>query len=352
LPREDGAGIGVAVRADLASTDPDLPLFDDGDGHAERSAGGEYQLGARQTEAVVGVTIPQTLPPDQLVEATFTTTGSPADTGFGVICRWQSNDEYYRLGIGNDGTYAIARVEHGQSTVLTGGGQWVRDRRLARTPGQFTVGSECRGSTLTLFANHEPIISVQDSTFDRPGRVGVFVETFTQPNATVTVNSLRALTFRDREQISDETAGHWDAFTAKQGVDQRCELLDPARAHTDPKALVTRCGSALFVDYTDPPSAARAYAHLLKAAGTDLDLVKGLPRCRERTGIRGALPDPGSATGAPLGFVACLNLGDGSAAVAWLRAPSGTIGIARLRDDAHRAWKDYGPSWPPFLTSL
>jgi hypothetical protein len=352
LPRPGAPVAGTVLEADLAGRPADLVPFDDGNGHGARSADGGYTIGARQTETVVSATVPGTLPADQLVKATFNTAGSPLDAGFGVVCRWQSNNTYYRLGIGNDGTYAIARVQNGTSTVLTGGGKWVRDRQLATVPGQYSVGAECRGPTLTLFAGDRPIASVQDSTFDRAGRVGVFVETFAEANANVTVNRVRAFAYPDRSRVADATIGPWDAFTDTQRVSRRCDLLDPARAGVSRRAtFVIRCGDVVAVKFPDAALATAEYARMLTRAGTELTNVKTLPNCRTRTGVLGPLsaapPATAGTTPAGIGRVACLDLGNGTAVV-WLNGGAALIGVRRVGPDDHAAWRGYGPGWPPF----
>ena len=206
LPKTNAPRLALAVDANLAS---DLPPFNDGNGHGE-PAGTGYRIGAVEPESLVTAALDDTLPPDQIVEASFTTNDSPKDTGYGVVCRRRDNNNYYRLGVGNDGTFAIARVQDGTSTVLTGGGKWVRDRRLINEPGTFTVRGECRGPTLRLFVDNQPIIQIADAAFDRPGGVGVFVETFALPNATITVNRLSARGFVDRSRVTDATAIQWD----------------------------------------------------------------------------------------------------------------------------------------------
>ncbi len=92
---------------------PDLPTFDDGNGHGAVPASGNYQIGVRAIQSVATAVLPTRFPPDQIVTATFDTSGSPSDAGFGVVCRMQDDDNYYRLGVGNDGEYAIQRVKGG-----------------------------------------------------------------------------------------------------------------------------------------------------------------------------------------------------------------------------------------------
>ena len=330
----------------------DLPPFDDGNGHGELSDAG-YRLGAREPESVVTAVLDDTLPPDQIVEASFTTTESPPDTGFGVVCRQQDNDNYYRLGIGNDGTFAIIRVQDGTSAVLTGGGQWVRDRRLPETPGFFAVRGECRGPTLALYANNQHIVTVPDAVFDRPGKVGVFAETFGGPNATITVNHLSARTFPDRSRVTDATALTWEQLV--RGRPRRGPMRLRADAHRRDPGRVVRdaVGSALFVSFPDAARAAREYDRLLDAVGVPASRCGSSQGAARNTGVRGPLPPPTpppDATGVPpsIGRVACLDLGE-STAVVWLNEPAGIIGVVQIGENPRGAWRDYGRDWPPFV---
>lgn len=349
LPKPDAPRLALAVDANPAR---DMPPFNDGNGHGEPS-GTSYRIGAVESETVVTEALHDTLPPDQIVEASFTTDGSPKDIGYGVVCRRQDNSNYDRLGVGNDGTFAIARVQNGKSTVLTGGGKWVRDRRLIAAPGTFTVRGECRGPTLRLFVDNQPIVQIADDVFDRPGSVGVFVETFTLPNATITVNRLSARGFVDRSRVTDATALLWDAVLRAQAVANRCALLEPKRLGAIRDAsFVTKCGTTLLVQLPDAASAAREYQRMLDRAGTSLDKLQQLPDCSKRTGVQGPLPPPTPPAGVSdqrpsIGRVACLDLG-GTTAVVWLNQAAGIIGVVRVRGNDRAAWRDYGRDWPPF----
>jgi hypothetical protein len=349
LPKIDAPRLALAVDANLAN---DLPPFNDGNGHGEPS-GTSYRIGAMEPESLVTAALDDTLPPDQIVEASFTTNDSPKDSGYGVVCRRRDNDNYYRLGVGNDGTFAIARVRHGTSTVLTGGGKWVRDRRLIDAPGTFTVRGECRGPTLRLFMDNQPIIQIADAVFDRPGGVGVFVETFALPNATITVNRLSARGFVDRSRVTDATALRWDALLRSQRVTNRCALLEPKRIGAIGGAsFVSKCGTTLLVQLPDAASATREYKRMLERGGTSLEKVKQLPDCSQRTGVQGPLPPPTPPAGVgdqrtSIGRVACLDLGD-TTAVVWLHQAAGIIGVVRVRDNDRAAWRDYGRDWKPF----
>lgn len=351
LPKPDAPSIGLALDANVMSPS-DLSTFDDTNGHGAVPAGGRYQVGVRGAQSVVTSTLEPTFPVDQVVSATFDTTGSPSDAGFGVVCRMQDDDDYYRLGISNDGEFAIQRVKGGTTTVLTGGGKWAPGPGLRKTPGLFTVRAECIGTTLTLFESNRLVASVKDPELSG-GKVGVFVETFYKPKAVVQVNSLAVRAFTDRRRVSNAAAMLWDAAVDAQHVSRRCELLDSEQAEAPAgTAFVTRCGSVVFLQGATPARAASELERMLRASGTKLATVTTLPSCRKRTGIRGPLPPPTSAPGAPasIGRVACLDLGD-TTAVVWAHDPGGVVGVTRVDPSKRAAWRGYGADWPPFVSS-
>jgi hypothetical protein len=346
LPNANARVIGVAIDANV--TEPaDLPVFDDTNGVSLVPDGGRYKIGARKGQSVVTAALADDVPVDQVVTATFDSTPAPVDAGFGVMCRVRDADNYYRLGVANDGTYAIQRVKDGKSTVLTGGGLWREDKRIRKTPGAFTVRGECVGRTLKLFESDNEIVSAQDSSI-QGRKVGVFVESFAEPNAAVQVDGLSVRAFANRNRVSPATAKAWEEFFQAQEVSNRCDLLDPKAAPGKHTKFVARCGAAIFVQVDRPEPAAREFARMLGAVGPSLENVSGLPDCPKQTGIRGPLPPPrGSADDARIGRVACIDLGNATVAI-WLHEAEGLIGFTEVRRADRAVWKGYGRDWPPF----
>jgi hypothetical protein len=352
LPKPDAPEIGRAVNAALMGPTSDLTSFDDTNGHGGMPPGGRYQIGVRNQQSLVTSVLDDDFPVDQIITASFDASAGAIDAGFGVICRQEDDDNYYRLGVGNDGTYAIQRVQDGKTTVLTGAGQWVRGPTIRNTPGIFNVRVECVGDTLTLFESNQPVAAVRDDTI-KGNKVGVFVETFREPSATIQMDSLSVRAFRDRSRVTDVVADGWDDLLRTQSISNRCSLLDPKRASAGAgTSFVTRCGSVLLLKTETPQQGARGFDRILQQSGSSLETVKSLPQCSKRTGVRGPLPPPTPPPGvtdnrASVGSVACLDLGD-STAVLWVHDLAGVVGITRVKDGDRAAWKDYGPDWPPF----
>jgi hypothetical protein len=353
LPANHPPTIGVALDAKV-HTPADLPTFDDGNGYGSVPATAPYQLGARKVQSVVTAPLAEEFPPDQVVTAAFNSGAGPDDAGFGVICRMKDEQDYYRLGVGNDGYYAIQQVVAGKTTVLTGAGKWVKSDQIRASAGPYNVRAECIGETLTLFESNHLIASVKGAVV-RSGRAGVFVETFYKPNATVQVDSLDVRSFRDRSRITTAAALQWEAFVRAQSVSNRCELIDLKRARVPSKtSFVTRCGAVTFLGVDPATQGPATFARMLKRTGASITSVKALPNCRTRTGVRGPLPPPAQPPGSlttdnrtHVGAVACIDLGD-STAVVWAQDADGVIGVMRIKDTDRAAWKGYGPDWPPF----
>lgn len=351
LPDPRARRVGLAVSASLADP-PALPTFDDGNGHAELNPAGEYQIGVRAGQSALTATLDASFPRDQVVTAVFDSTGSPPDVGFGVVCRYEDEENYYRLGVANDGQFAIQRVRDGTAKVLTGGGLWQSNDAIRATPGPYEVRGECIGDTLTLFAGNQEVGSTRDRRIDGP-RAGVFVESFAEPNSVVKVRRLDVRAFTDRDRVRELALDGWEDLLRTQQVSPECVLLDRAEAGAGRGAtFVSRCADVVFVGTRTPAAGAREYRRILDEAGTTLRTVGGLPNCRRRTGVRGPLPAPSRATtpGEPaprVGTVACLDLGDATGVV-WIHSLPGVIGVSRVLKPDGGAWKDFGPDWPPF----
>jgi hypothetical protein len=348
LPDPDARPIAVATNAALVGAH-DLETFDDGNGHAE-VAGGVYQLGLRTGQAVVTAPLPRAYPRDQVVTATFETAGSPPDAGFGVVCRMQDEKSYYRLGVSNDGQYAIQRVRGGETTVLSGG-KWQPNPAIRATPGPYAVRGECIGETLTLLESNRQIASVRDRSL-RGSHVGAFVESFAEPNSVVKVTSLTVRAFEHRKRVTESAADGWEDLMRTQHVARTCTLLDPKGARTGKGAVyASRCGPVVFVAMPTPAQGAREYARILHDSGAALRTVRELPDCPKRTNVRGPLPSPTAATATAdpprLGTVACVTL-DGATGVVWIHSLPGVIGVRRVATRDRAAWKGYGPDWPAF----
>jgi hypothetical protein len=111
------------------------------------------------------------------VEVTAKNVGNTADTVFGVICNdqkatAQTQESLYYLGFSPDGYYTITLTKNGQDQVLTKG----TTDAIATNAISYTVGADCAGGQLALYADGKKIASAADSSFTT-GDVGLFAWT-------------------------------------------------------------------------------------------------------------------------------------------------------------------------------
>jgi hypothetical protein len=101
------------------------------------------------------------------------------DATFGVVCNFEDNDNFYYLGFGADGYYAIVRVEDGEDVFLTDDENlWVKSEAIAEFETSYELEADCAADgTLRLIVDGKPIAEAQDDTFTE-GSVGLFAQSF------------------------------------------------------------------------------------------------------------------------------------------------------------------------------
>ena len=121
------------------------------------------------------------------MEVDATKTSGPDNNGFGLICRFQDNDNFYYFMVSSDGYQVIGKYQGGQNQYLSAEKMQPTD---AVTAGSATnhVRGDCQGSTLTLYANGQQLSSITDTSFTS-GDVGLIVGTFDEPNVGVSFDN-------------------------------------------------------------------------------------------------------------------------------------------------------------------
>ncbi|HPT23294.1 MAG TPA: hypothetical protein PLN80_01970 [Anaerolineaceae bacterium] len=105
----------------------------------------------------------------------------PADTNYGLVCRYLDPDNYYSFLISPDGYYAIMKKQNGSTSIL-GAKQFTHSDAIQKDDGLNELTATCDGENLILAVNGSELMTVQDSTFQR-GEVGVILETRAQDGA-------------------------------------------------------------------------------------------------------------------------------------------------------------------------
>jgi hypothetical protein len=106
------------------------------------------------------------------VEVTAVDAIPDEQAGFGIICHYQDEANFYYLGIGADAYYTIAKFEADDAVPLVADGWSVSDK-IEINADSYRVAADCGNGTLALYVNGELIASASDTTFTE-GEVGLF----------------------------------------------------------------------------------------------------------------------------------------------------------------------------------
>ncbi len=102
--------------------------------------------------------------------------GGPDDNDFGVICRYQDQDNFYFFLISSDGFYGIGKVANGEQQLLGAEGMSQSDA-IRQGAATNHIEAECNGSQLRLWANGTLLFTTEDTEFSS-GDVGLMAGTF------------------------------------------------------------------------------------------------------------------------------------------------------------------------------
>jgi hypothetical protein len=114
------------------------------------------------------------------IEVTVSSTRPVADEGFGVICNYADDNDYYYMGFSLGGHYLIGRRQNGSVTILTDAANknWVFSRQIVQNEPSYRVGADCGSDgTLTLYADGQQVATANDTTY-KNGLIGLFLVGF------------------------------------------------------------------------------------------------------------------------------------------------------------------------------
>jgi hypothetical protein len=121
---------------------------------------------------------------DVRIEVDAIKVGGSDDNDFGILCRYQDNNNYYQFLISSDGYVGILKVVDGSL-------QNIASENLVENPAVNTgnaqnhIRADCIGETLTLYVNGQQVATAQDIAFTGSGKVGVFAGTYDIPGTDI-----------------------------------------------------------------------------------------------------------------------------------------------------------------------
>jgi len=113
------------------------------------------------------------------------------NNGFGLVCRYQDDSNYYAFLVSSDGYYGILRVLYGGYTVLNGG-KLQYSESIYQGENVNHIRADCIGNQLTLYVNNVPLAQVQDDVFSE-GRIGLTASSFEEPGVAILFDNFLAV---------------------------------------------------------------------------------------------------------------------------------------------------------------
>ncbi len=141
-------------------------------------ANGGYEIHVTATSMNKWANPSKVFQSDVRIEVDATKLGGPDDNAFGVMCRYQDVDNYYKFYITSDGYAGVIKEVNGTSTVISSA-----DGKMPQVnginPGTATnhIRVDCIGDNLTLYANGTQVATATDSSYTG-GDVGLVAATY------------------------------------------------------------------------------------------------------------------------------------------------------------------------------
>lgn len=120
---------------------------------------------------------------DVYLEAKIRTLSGPKENLYGVLCRYQDDQNFYFFLVGDDGFFVIGKYKNGAQSFI-GMDTFGYHPALQAPRDLTTLRVDCVGENLSLTVNDTPIVTVQDDDFQK-GDVGLIAGTFDTPGTDV-----------------------------------------------------------------------------------------------------------------------------------------------------------------------
>ena len=129
---------------------------------------------------------------DVVITAEARQVDGPNNNAYGLICRYQNEENFYAFLVSGDGYYAIGKYQSGSETVtyLTPDAQFQPSDAINVGVASNELHVSCIGSELSLEVNGIPVMTVSDPTFVT-GDIGLAAGTLEQGTTIVEFDNVR-----------------------------------------------------------------------------------------------------------------------------------------------------------------
>ena len=121
---------------------------------------------------------------DVVIDVDAQKMAGPDENDYGIICRYQDEQNFYFFTIGSDGFYSISKILNGEESLIGMDKMQYNDTsiQLGSSPNHLTA--ECVGSNLTLTVNGTVLADVKDTDLTS-GDVGLVAGTYDTPGVDI-----------------------------------------------------------------------------------------------------------------------------------------------------------------------
>ena len=113
------------------------------------------------------------------------------DNDFGIICRYQDQDNFYGFLISSDGYYGISQRKNKDHRIISPEGKMLYSEDVIhKGAASNRIGADCIGNKLALYVNGKKLVEVENSDF-AAGDVGLIAGTLDAPAVEIRFDNFR-----------------------------------------------------------------------------------------------------------------------------------------------------------------
>jgi hypothetical protein len=175
----------LLIMDDFSDVESGWKRIDESQITADYKSGG-YLLGVHMADGVATSPIGQSFA-DVIIEVDATFSSGGTENPFGIICRYEDEDNFYALFITAEGDFGILK-NRGLDVSLIGTDGLGYSDAIKKGDEKNVLRAECVGEHFALYANGELLVEVYDA--DAPqGDIGLFAGAFGSPNIEVSFDN-------------------------------------------------------------------------------------------------------------------------------------------------------------------
>jgi hypothetical protein len=152
---------------------------------------GQYQIAVNSTQFDVWGNPGLSFAEDISIEVDATKTSGPDSGDYGIICRYQDEQNFYQFMVTADGFYGILMVVNGSQQIISSE-DLLETETVIQGNASNHLRADCIGETLSFYVNGKLVATVNDSTFTK-GDVGLFAGTFDDAGVVAVFDNFKVL---------------------------------------------------------------------------------------------------------------------------------------------------------------